>query len=93
MCTYLRLVSLFSLLFSWKNKNGVADRMWQRVYDLVGSYKGVEWVAKRTVGNLNSYLMSISSLKTDTLDLGQVRFSVLMRIFSLEVLQVQMMNV
>jgi hypothetical protein len=45
------------------------------------------------LGNLNSYLLGISTQKTDQHDLGQVRLSLLMRLFSLELLQMQFLGV
>jgi hypothetical protein len=52
------LKPISSRLFSWKQRPAAADRIWQRIYDLMGSKNGVTWVAKRIVGTFSNFLFT-----------------------------------
>lgn len=71
-------------IFTWSSSNKIADRNWARTYDLLGSHKGSTWIGANLVGDISHYLASLYNKGIDTQDIGYIKFSTLLRIFSIE---------
>lgn len=79
-------------LFTWSS-NKIADRNWARTYELLGSHKGTQWIANNIVGDILQYLAGLYNNAIDPTDIGYIKFSTLLRIFSIEQSEHQLQHV
>lgn len=73
-----------SFIFTWNRCTKIADRNWSRFFDLIGSRMGTSWIASNIVGDCTSYLAALYNKGVDPTDIGCIKFSNLLRIFSIE---------